>query len=252
MAILDANTSTIEPRPTMKAIPYYRVSTKRQGKSGLGLEAQREAVEQWAKSNAAEIIPVPPYVEVETGKKSDLHRPKLRAALAHAKAARAVLVVAKLDRLARNVAFLSALMESDVKFVCVDNPNATPLTIHILAAVAEDEAKRISERTKAALGALKARGVKLGAARPECRNLSETARTLGSKRGNDSKRERATEAYSHFIPIILECRAAGDSYQAVADNLNKESYVTRTGKPWNAVQVMRVVRRCEPNLSGTR
>lgn len=252
MSILDANRRQNRARPTMKAIPYYRVSTKRQGKSGLGLEAQREAVQQWAKSNAAEIIPVPPYVEIESGKKTQLHRPQLRAALAHAKAARAVLVVAKLDRLARNVAFLSALMESGVKFTCVDNPNATPLNIHILAAVAEDELKRISERTKAALGALKARGVKLGAARPECRNLSEPARTLGSKRGNEAKKVRATEAYAHFLPIILECRAAGDSYQAVADSLNKESYVTRTGKPWNAVQVMRVVRRCEPNSSGTR
>jgi DNA invertase Pin-like site-specific DNA recombinase len=225
---------------SMKAIPYYRVSTQKQGKSGLGLEAQRKAVEDWAKTNQAQIIPVPPYVEVESGKKTDRERPKLAAAIAHAKASRAVLVVAKLDRLARNVAFLSALMEAGVTFVCVDNPSATPLTIHILAAVAEDEAKRISERTRSALAAYKARGGLLGASRPECRNLTADARERGSKAGVAAKKQKTATAYDHVRPLVMEMRASGLSLQSIADRMNTQGYVTRSGKPWNRVQVMRL------------
>src|SRR5262245_20848184 len=146
----------------MKIIAYYRVSTRKQGDSGLGLEGQQHEVQTHAQRNNATIVAS--YKEVERGKKSD--RPELAKALAHAKRSKAVLVVAKLDRLSRNVAFLSALMESKVQFVCCDNPHATSLTIHILAAVAEDEAKRISARTKAALAAAKMRGTLLGSARP--------------------------------------------------------------------------------------
>ena len=146
----------------MKIIAYYRVSTRRQGESGLGLDGQKSAVETFAKQHAASIIGS--YVEVESGKKSD--RPVLAQALGHARLAKATLVVAKLDRLARNVAFLSALMESGVDFKACDNEHANRLTIHILAAVAEAEAKAISERTKTALAAAKRRGVKLGSARP--------------------------------------------------------------------------------------
>lgn len=225
----------------MKAIPYYRVSTQKQGRSGLGLESQREAVESWAKGSGAQIVPVPPYIEVESGKKSDRDRPKLAQAIAHAKAVRGVLVVAKLDRLARNVAFLSALMESGVKFVCVDNPAATPLTIHILAAVAEDEAKRISDRTTAALKAYKARGGKLGAELPQCRNLTAEARATGSKAGNEAKRERAAEAYAFFLPLMRELRERGESFGKIAAELNEKGFTTRTGKLWNPVQVMRVL-----------
>src|SRR5690606_2576896 len=124
-----------------RLICYLRVSTAKQGSSGLGLEAQRAAVQQYANQLGAEIIAE--YLEVESGKRSD--RPQLDIAIGHAKFAGARLVVAKLDRLARNVAFLSALMEAKADFVCCDNPHATPLTLHILAAVAEDEARRISD-----------------------------------------------------------------------------------------------------------
>jgi DNA invertase Pin-like site-specific DNA recombinase len=228
-----------QPEATVKVIPYYRVSTARQGKSGLGLEAQRTAVEQWAVANHAEIIPVPPYVEVESGKNSD--RPKLAAALAHAKASRATLVVAKLDRLSRNVAFLSALMESKIPFVCVDNPTATPLTIHILAAVAEDEAKRISERTRSALAAYKARGGKLGGSLPQCRNLTPTGRIKGSQAGVIARQRQTSEAYQHLSPLIVELRTTGQTLQQIAERLNADGYVTRTGKAWNRVQVMRLL-----------
>ncbi len=143
-----------------KLVAYYRVSTKQQGQSGLGLEAQEIAVRDYAKGTGAAILAK--YTEIESGKLAD--RPQLAKAVAHARRAKAKLVIAKLDRLARNVAFLSALMDSGVEFVACDNPHANRLTIHILAAVAEDEARRISERTKAALAAAKARGAKLASA----------------------------------------------------------------------------------------
>jgi DNA invertase Pin-like site-specific DNA recombinase len=145
-----------------KLVAYYRVSTKQQGASGLGLEGQMAAVATFARTNGAEIVRA--YREVETGKRSD--RPELLKAIAHAKRSRAGLIIAKLDRLARNVALTANLMESGVDFVACDNPHTNRLTIHILAAVAEDEAKRISDRTRAALAAYKARGGVLGAARP--------------------------------------------------------------------------------------
>jgi DNA invertase Pin-like site-specific DNA recombinase len=145
-----------------KLVAYYRVSTKQQGESGLGLEGQVAAVATFARTNGAEIVRA--YREVETSKRSD--RPELLKAIAHAQRSRAGLIIAKLDRLARNVAFTANLMESGVDFVACDNPHANRLTIHILAAVAENEARMISERTRAALVAYKARGGVLGAARP--------------------------------------------------------------------------------------
>lgn len=165
----------------MKIVAYYRVSTKRQGLSGLGLEAQRAAVETFARQNAGEIVGE--YTEIETGKRSD--RPKLTEAIAHARGVKGTLLVAKLDRLARNMAFTATLMESNIDFVCCDNPTANRLTIHILAAVAEDEARRISERTKAALQAAKARGVRLGSAREGHWAGREDRRKLGSERSSE-------------------------------------------------------------------
>jgi DNA invertase Pin-like site-specific DNA recombinase len=139
-------------------VAYYRVSTPRQGQSGLGLEAQEASVTDYSRRGGHRILAS--YREVESGKRAD--RPELIKALAHAKRARAILIIAKLDRLARNVAFLANLLESGAEFLACDNPTANRLTIHILAAVAEDEARRISERTKAALAAYKARGGQLG------------------------------------------------------------------------------------------
>jgi DNA invertase Pin-like site-specific DNA recombinase len=143
-------------------VAYYRVSTKKQGDPGLDLEAQRAAVEAYAGQVGGRVKTA--YVEVESGKRAD--RPELARALAHCRRNKATLVVAKMDRLGRNVAFLSALMESKVPFVACDNPHANKLTIHILAAVAEAEAEAISARTKAALAVAKAEGQLLGSARP--------------------------------------------------------------------------------------
>src|SRR5215471_5776281 len=141
-----------------KFVAYFRVSTDRQGKSGLGLEAQRKAVLDYLNGGSWELVQE--FVEVESGKHSE--RPQLEAALAACKKHRARLVIAKLDRLSRNLAFIATLMESGVEFTAVDNPHANKLTIHILAAVAQHEREMISERTKAALAAAKARGQRLG------------------------------------------------------------------------------------------
>ena len=140
-------------------IAYYRVSTKRQGQSGLGLDAQKDAVISYLNGGHGTLKEA--FVEIESGRKVK-NRPALQHAIAACRKHKAILVIAKLDRLARNVAFISNLMESKVEFVAVDNPHATRFTLHILAAVAEHEAEMISQRTKAALAAAKARGTALG------------------------------------------------------------------------------------------
>src|SRR5262249_11444060 len=156
-----------------KCIAYYRVSTKRQGRSGLGLEAQEAAVRDFL--NGGNWRLVKEFTEIESGKRTD--RPQLEKAFQACRVYGAKLIIAKLDRLARNVAFISNLMESGVEFEAVDFPQANRLTIHIMAAMAEHEAKMISERTKAALAAAKRRGVKLGGDRGA--RLTAQARAAG-------------------------------------------------------------------------
>jgi DNA invertase Pin-like site-specific DNA recombinase len=191
-----------------KLIAYYCVSSRKQGESGLGLEAQQACVANYASYGQHTIIAA--YQEIETGKRAD--RPELAKAITHAKRAKATLVIAKLDRLARNVHFLSGLMESRIEFVCCDNPHANRLTLHILAAVAEDEARRISERTKAALAAYKARGGKLG--KPE--NLTPEA----GRRGAAATSALARTAYAAVLPELRQWRQAGLSYRQIAELLN--------------------------------
>jgi DNA invertase Pin-like site-specific DNA recombinase len=228
-----------------KLIAYYRVSTKKQGASGLGLEAQRAAVEAFAQASNGTIGRS--YTEIETGKRAD--RPQLTVAIAEAKRSRAKLVIAKLDRLARNVAFTSALMESGVEFVCCDNPNANRLTIHILAAVAEDEARRISERTRAALAAAKARGTALGSNRPGHWRGREDDRLAGLEKGRERsiavRHARAVEAVADLIPAIQERRERGESFAAIAQALNAEGQRTARGSEWSAMAVKRVMDRVE-------
>ena len=228
-------------------IAYYRVSTAKQGQSGLGLEGQKAAVEAYATQTGARIVAS--YREVESGKLAD--RPELAKALAHAKRSKATLVVAKLDRLARNVAFLSALMRAGVDFIACDNPHANKLTIHILAAVAEDEAERISARTKAALAAAKARGVKLGSARPGHWKGREAARLSGLDRAREASSKSisaaAVEAYADLVPSMVAMRAEGLTLAGIAEKLTAEGHTTRRGKAWNAVQVARVLDRSNAN-----
>jgi DNA invertase Pin-like site-specific DNA recombinase len=167
----------------------------------------------------------------------------LLKALADCKRSRAKLVIAKFDRLSRNVAFLANLLESGVDFVACDNPHANRLTVHILAAVAENEAKMISERTKSALAAYKARGGVLGAARPDGRHLSPEASARGRQLASETIRVRASEAYADLSHVVRQHRENGMTLQAIADQLNEDGHVTRQGKPWNKVQVMRVLDR---------
>jgi DNA invertase Pin-like site-specific DNA recombinase len=221
----------------VKLVAYYRVSTEQQGRSGLGLEAQRAAVEAYAKATGSQITKE--FTEVESGKRSD--RPELAKALAFAKRSKCVLCVAKIDRLSRNVAFLSRLMDAGVDFVACDNPQANRLTIHILVAVAEDEARRISERTKAALAAYVARGGVLG--KPE--NLTPDAADRGRKSGVESIKKSADEAYEDLYVLLLGKRSAGLSLQGIADHLNAEGYLSRRGKAWNKSQVMLVLQRAQ-------
>jgi DNA invertase Pin-like site-specific DNA recombinase len=226
-----------------KVIAYFRVSTKKQGIDGLGMDGQRAAVEQYAKQNGCRTLAA--YTEVESGKRSD--RPELAKALAHAKSAKAILVVAKLDRLSRNVAFLSALMESGVEFICGDNPNATRLTIHILAAVAEDEARRISERTKTALAAAKRRGVKLGSARTGHWKGREDRRQVGAAKGAKvaaiARHEDAKQANALVLQVIAHMRGQAKTWEQIADELNAQGHETRRGNPWTSATVWQVANR---------
>jgi len=230
-------------RQQMKIIAYSRVSTKRQGRSGLGLDGQRAAVEAFAKRSGGKIIAE--YVEVESGRRSD--RPELGKALGHARLAKATLVVAKLDRLARNVAFLSTLMESKADFRCCDNEHATPLTLHILAAVAEAEAKAISERTVSALRAAKRRGVALGSARQGHWQGREHRRAAGLRKAvraaSEARSAAAKGAYSFLLADIRGWRDAGETLDAIATRLTDAGHLTRAGKAFSATAIHRLLAR---------
>ncbi len=211
-------------------ITYYRVSTQRQGMSGLGLDAQRATVDQYLSGHAKTVVAE--FVEVETGRGANAleKRPQLRLALEACRGTGAVLLIAKLDRLARNVHFVSGLMESRVKFVALDMPEANDLTIHIMAAFAEHEAKRISERTKEALAAAKARGVLLGQTGPA--NL---------KRNNDRRREKAEAFVAKIGPVIDGLIQQGLTRRQIVEHLNDLGLPAPKGGNWSLGQVQRVI-----------
>jgi len=209
-------------------IAYYRVSTDRQGQSGLGLEAQRAAVEAFAKGEV-----IAEFTEVESGRKND--RAQLAAALAAAKKAKATLVIAKLDRLARNVHFVSGLLESGVQFVCADMPEADRTWLQMSAVFAEWEARKISERTVAALAAAKARGVRLGSPAP----------SVGSQAGNEVIQQRAQAFAQRVLPIINSIKSQGmTSLREIAAELSARGVQTaRGGSQWHASQVGNLLAR---------
>lgn len=220
-----------------KFISYLRVSTARQGASRLGLEAQRDAVSRYLNGGKWQLIQE--IVEIESGKRND--RPQISEALRLCRLHRAILIIAKLDRLARNVHFISSLMESGVDFVACDFPEANRLTVHILAAVAEHEAVMISARTKAALAAARARGVTLGGLRgsPERMKLMSAK---GTRQSIVVRQESAAKRRSDLRPLIDQMRAQGTtSLRAVAERLNQSGITTARGQAWSATQVRRVL-----------
>ena len=222
----------------MKAVAYYRVSTAAQGRSGLGLEAQQFAVESLCASRGWDII-APPYLEVESGKRDD--RPELAKALHRAKVTGSTLVVAKLDRLSRNVAFLAALQESSVKFIAADMPEANELTVHIMAAVAQAERKAISKRTTEALQAAKARGRHLG-------NPNGAAALRRAQKGNlaavEAVKDGAADRAEQLRPVVEDMRARGiTSLTALAAALNDGGMVTARGGRWHASSVRNILAR---------
>ena len=211
-----------------RIVAYYRVSTQKQGRSGLGLEAQESCIKQFCRENNAEMVKA--FREVESGKSPD--RPELTKAIAFARRAGAKLVVAKLDRLARSVTLISKLLDTKIDFVACDCPHANTFTIHILAALAEHERKLISERTKAALAAYKARGGQLGTD-----NLTKAGQAKGAKLGAEANRRKALEAYADLLPTVRQLRNSGATLQGIADELNAEGHTTVRGRSWTHVQV---------------
>jgi DNA invertase Pin-like site-specific DNA recombinase len=206
-------------------VAYYRVSTDRQGKSGLGLEAQQKAVTDYL--NGGNWSVTGEFTEIETGKRND--RPQLARALAACRKHKATLVIAKLDRLSRNLAFIATLMDSGIEFIAVDNPHANKLTLHILAAVAQHEREMIAARTRAALQASKARGTKLG--RNGAENLAPLYRVEAEQRAKE------------FASVIAEYVAKGMSARAIARELETRKVPTAKGGAWHTATVLRIMKR---------
>ncbi|MGF6239770.1 DNA invertase Pin-like site-specific DNA recombinase [Paraburkholderia sp. GAS38] len=217
-----------------KFVTYFRVSTQRQGQSGLGLEAQKETVANYLKGSDCEVIAE--FQEVETGKGSNalVKRPQLALALALCKKTGARLLIAKLDRLARNVHFISGLMESKIKFVACDLPEANELTLHVLSAFAEFETKRISERTRDSLRAAKARGVVLGAAGP-----------INLKPNIEARQKAADEYALSLAPVINGFRAQNMSQRKMVEALNKLGIRAPRGGLFVKTQLVQVLRRLD-------
>jgi DNA invertase Pin-like site-specific DNA recombinase len=239
-------------------VTYRRVSTNKQGESGLGLEAQDSLIRSYVEQCRGTVKQE--FLEVESGKRND--RMELWKAVAYAKRHKARLVLSTLDRLGRKVALIANLMEQGIDFVCADAPHDPPMVIHIRAALAEEEGKKISERTRAALAAYKAgkrvskrlrekydgnvpadiveaTAGKLGASLPQCRKLTDEARA----KGGATMRNQAIVAYVPLTPMMQRMRSDGLTYDAIASKLNEAGHATRSGSSWSAMQVKRVLDR---------
>jgi len=226
LAVLGIKEQQTKIITNMKPAAYFRVSTKQQGASGLGLEAQKAAVERYLKGQ-----PYEPFIEVESGKKSD--RIELNKALDYCKRNNQKLIVAKLDRLSRNLYFISQLQEAKIDFICCDMPTANRLTISIFAAIAEHEALTISARTKAALQAKRERGEPMGT--PE--NLTHEGRQAAHEANRNRKRNnpnnRRAKALIDSLPESL-------TLAQIAERLNKSGFKTARGAQFNPIQVSRL------------
>jgi DNA invertase Pin-like site-specific DNA recombinase len=228
-----------------RLVACERVSTARQGLSGLGLEAQRKTIDDFASSRGAEVLAR--FTEVESGRKAD--RPEPAKALHHAKVTGAALVIAKPDRLSRNAAFLLALRHSGVRFIAVDMPEANDLTVGIMALVAQAEREAISRRTKEALAVAKARGVKLG-------NPNRAAALKRAGKGGEAPRAVVSANAAAFAqdlaPVLADMRAAGHrSLRAIAAELTARGIRTRRGGTWGVSNVGHVLVCLRQHSTGT-
>lgn len=228
-----------------KFVAYLRVSTDRQGRSGLGLQAQREAVERFVSSQKGRLA-LPEYVEVESGKNDD--RPELARAMKQCRLTGATLVVAKLDRLSRNAAFLLTLRDSGVRFVAADLPEANTMTVGVMAVVAQHEREAISARTKAALAAAKARGKKLGGRRDGGTRIG-----LYQSLGVAAAAKKADQRASELQELLDRLRADGLSFNAISRHLNEQEILTARGVAggWTPTAVVRIFARLD-SLSRSR
>lgn len=223
-----------------KFIAYYRVSTQKQGNSGLGIEAQKSSVNRFIGESG---ILLQEFTDIESGKRND--RPQLLLAIETCKRENAILVIAKLDRLSRNVSFIYTLKESQVKFKCCDMPDANSVTIGIMAVLAQDERERTSQRTKDALAELKRQGKKLGS--PQ--NLNSVARQKGleARKRNSLENENNVKATA----LITALKNEGKSFYAITKQLNKYGFKTRRGKDFTQVQVTSLFERHQIHLQKT-
>lgn len=220
-----------------KFVTYLRVSTKRQGDSGLGLEAQKKAVTDYLNGGTWSVAGE--FVEIESGK-SDTNRPQLQRAIQACRVYGARLLIAKLDRLSRDAGFLLGLEKAGIEFVAADMPSANRLTVGIMAMVAEEERRAISSRTKAALAAAKARGVKLGGDR------GATLSTEAKAKGVAAVQARAEGRASDLAPIISDLRASGaTSLRSLAAGLNQAGIAPPRGTTWSPMAVSRTLARIE-------
>lgn len=229
----------------MKIISYLRVSTAKQGRSGLGLEAQRESIERYARQRSASVIET--FTEVESGKINS--RPELGKAIDLAKLTGATLVIAKLDRLSRNAAFLLSLRDSGVKFVAADMPDANELTVGVMALVAQQEREAISLRTREALAAARARGARLG-------NPNGAKALLRAGKGNQAAvatiTARAHEHAARLSPLIQSLASVGiTSLGEIAQELNSRGILTPRGATWHRSSVRNLLSRLNQRKEGS-
>lgn len=210
-----------------KFVSYYRVSTQKQGNSGLGLEAQKSTIQNYLKGTE----PIAEFTDIESGTKKGNDRQGLKDAISYCKIHNAKLIIAKLDRLSRNVSFIAQLMESDIEFVICDQPQATRFTIHIFAALGEQEARFISERTKSALAEAKKRGQKLGS--PQNLTDKSRANSLEVRKQNAISNENSRKAGA----LIVSLRQSGKSFYQITKEINDLGFKTRNNKAFHQAQV---------------
>jgi len=223
-----------------KYIAYYRVSTQKQGRSGLGIEAQKSSVSGFLRSDD---ILLREFTDIESGKKND--RPNLLNAIEHCNKHNATLLIAKLDRLSRNAAFIFTLRDSQVRFKCVDMPDANSVTIGIMAVLAQDERERTSQRTKDALAELKRQGKKLGS--PQNLNFVSRQKGLEVRKQNAIENENNIKATG----LINALRCQGKSFYLITKELNKLGFKTRRGKFFTQVQTKALYERYQSQLKKT-